>query len=239
VITVNKKKKILNFYGINFYNLSFNTLLSKLNKGGYLVAPAASALVNIKKNSLYYESLKKSQVAIFDSGFFCLILKLKKIFSPKKLSGYLFLSKFLSLRKIKNKKILLINASDIQCKKNLFLFKRKNFTRVFFYNAPFYKNKIKDNKIIGIITRLRPYYIIINIGGEKQEPLAYFIKKKVKTKVRILCFGAAIDFITKLQAPINIFWDRYYLGWFIRLLNNPFRFFFRTILSLKLLFFFK
>jgi UDP-N-acetyl-D-mannosaminuronic acid transferase (WecB/TagA/CpsF family) len=183
--------------------------------------------------------LKKSQVAIFDSGFFCLILKLKKIFSPKKLSGYLFLSKFLSLRKIKNKKILLINASDIQCKKNLFLFKRKNFTRVFFYNAPFYKNKIKDNKIIGIITRLRPYYIIINIGGEKQEPLAYFIKKKVKTKVRILCFGAAIDFITKLQAPINIFWDRYYLGWFIRLINNPFRFFFRTILSLKLLFFFK
>lgn len=239
MITVNKKKKILNFYGINFYNLSFNSILSELNKGGYLVAPAASALVNIKKNSLYYESLKKSRVAIFDSGFFCLILKLKKIFSPVKLSGYLFLSKFLNVRKIKNKKILLINASDIQCKKNLFLFKRKNFTRVFFYNAPFYKNKIKDNKIINIITRLRPYYIIINIGGEKQEPLAYFIKKKVKTKVRILCLGAAIDFITKLQAPINLFWDRYYLGWLIRLFYNPERFFFRTIKSMKLLFYFK
>ncbi len=239
MITVDKKKKILNFYGINFYNLSFNKILSELNKGGYLVAPAASALINIKKNSLYYESLKESRVAIFDSGFLCLILKLKKIYTTKKLSGYLFLYKFLNLRKIKNKKILLINASDIQCKKNLLLFKRKNFTRVFFYNAPIYKKKIEDNKIIDIITRLRPYYIIINIGGEKQEPLAYFIKKKVKTKVRILCLGGAVDFITGLQAPINLFWDRYYLGWLVRLLHNPSRFFIRTIKSLKLLYYFK
>ncbi len=239
MISVDKKKKILNFYGISFYDLSFNKILSKLNEGGYLVAPAASALINIKNNAEYYESLKNAKIAIFDSGFFCLLLKLKKIFYPRKFSGYLFLHKFLNLKKIKNKKILLINASDIQCKKNLFLLKKKNFTRIFFYNAPIYKKKIKDNKIIDIIKRLKPYFIIINIGGEKQEPLANFIQKKIKIRTRILCLGAAIDFITKLQAPINLFWDRNYMGWFIRLLFNPRKFFIRTINSIKLIYYFK
>jgi UDP-N-acetyl-D-mannosaminuronic acid transferase (WecB/TagA/CpsF family) len=239
VITVDKRKKLLNFYGISFYDLSFNKILRKLNEGGYLVAPAASALANIKINLEYYESMKKAKIAIFDSGFFCLLLRFKKIFYPTKFSGYLFLYKFINLKKIKNKKILLINASDIQSKKNLFLLKKKNFTRIFFYKAPIYKKKIKDNKIIDIITRLKPYYIIINIGGEKQEPLANFIQNNIKIRTRILCLGAAIDFITKLQAPINLFWDHIYLGWLIRLLFNPRKFFIRTLNSTKLIYYFK
>lgn len=44
------KQLILNFYNIKFYQYSFNKILSKLNKDkGYLVAPAASGLVEIKK----------------------------------------------------------------------------------------------------------------------------------------------------------------------------------------------
>ena len=38
--------------------------------GGYLVAPAASALAKIKKNKLYHNALINSKIAIFDSGFF-------------------------------------------------------------------------------------------------------------------------------------------------------------------------
>ena len=106
MIKIDNKLKICNFYGIKFYNWTFNKILKKLNKGGYLVAPAASALVSIKRNKIYYNSLKQSTCAIFDSGFFCILLRAFQIYSPTKLSGFLFLKKFLNDRKIKNKKIL-------------------------------------------------------------------------------------------------------------------------------------
>ena len=41
------ENNIIVFKGIKFYNYNFTQLLSKINKGGYLVAPAASALINI------------------------------------------------------------------------------------------------------------------------------------------------------------------------------------------------
>jgi len=239
VIKVFKKQQILNFYGILFYNWTFEKIIKKINKGGFLVAPAASALINIKKNPLYHESLKKSTIAIFDSGFFCLLLRLYKVFYPNKFSGYLFLNKFLAFKKAKNKKIFLINASNIQSKKNFYLFQKNGFKKIFKYIAPIYGKNIKDLKVINLINRVKPNYVIINIGGEKQEPLAYFITKKIKFKISIFCLGAAIDFQTKLQAPINIFWDHIYMGWFIRLIFNPLKFFKRTLTSLKLIFFFK
>jgi len=239
VIKVNKNQQILNFYGINFYNWSFKKIIKKINKGGYLVAPAASALINIKKNPYYYESLKKSSIAIFDSGFFCILLRLFKIFSPNKFSGYLFLNKFLGSKNVKNKKIFLINASNIQSKKNLYLLQKNGFKKIFLYTAPIYNKNIKDLKVVNKINRVKPNYVIINIAGKKQEPLAYFLTKKTKFKISIFCLGAAIDFQTRLQAPINIFWDRIYMGWLIRLIFNPLKFFKRTFSSLRLIFFFK
>ena len=68
------KQKIINFKNINFYNTDFSKILKKINKGGYLVAPAASSLSKINKNKKYYEALVKSNVAILDSGFFCILL---------------------------------------------------------------------------------------------------------------------------------------------------------------------
>ena len=47
------KSNIIVFKGIKFYNYNFTKLLSKINKGGLLVAPAASALTNISKNKKY------------------------------------------------------------------------------------------------------------------------------------------------------------------------------------------
>ena len=65
---------IVIFKGIKFYNYDFDRLLSLINEGGYLVAPAASALENISRDKFYHESLINSDVAILASGFFCILL---------------------------------------------------------------------------------------------------------------------------------------------------------------------
>ena len=104
MIIANKHSKILRFYTIKFYDWDFNKIIKRINLGGYLVAPAASALIEIKKNKNYYNSLVNSQCAIFDSGFFCVLLRIFLIYKPKKFSGFLFLKSFLRLKKIKKKK---------------------------------------------------------------------------------------------------------------------------------------
>ena len=88
---------IINFKGIKFYNYNFAKLFSIINEGGYLVAPAASALTNISDDKTYLESLIQSDVAILDSGFFCVLLRIFKGKKVTKFSGYLFLKNFLNL----------------------------------------------------------------------------------------------------------------------------------------------
>ena len=237
MIKVDKKLKILNFYGIKFYNWSFDNIIKKIKtNGGYLVAPAASALCEIDNNIIYYKSLKNSNIAIFDSGFFCLLLRYFGIFFPKKLSGFLFLFKFLRLKNENKRKIFLVNSSDIQGKKNEELLKKHGFKNYFSYTAPIFKNnKFADKNMIIHINKFEPDYIIINIAGGKQEPLAYFINKTIRFKCSIFCLGAAIDFLNGLQAPINTFIDRIYLGWLTRILFNHNVFFKRVVKSIKLI----
>jgi UDP-N-acetyl-D-mannosaminuronic acid transferase (WecB/TagA/CpsF family) len=207
------KKKYYLFIKLN-YNWSFNKIIKKLNtEGGYLVAPAASALADIKKNKIYYNSLKNSNCAIFDSGFFCILLRLFRIYNAKKFSGFLFIKNFLNYKIAKKKKIFLINASNKQSELNQKLLLKNKFKKIYSYVAPYYKNKkINDPAIINYINKHKPSYIFINIGGLKQEPLAFWLIKKTKFKCVIFCTGGAIDFITGLQAPINIFIDKFYLN---------------------------
>ena len=214
------KNKIVIFKNIRFFDYSFKKILEIILKGGLLVAPAASALIDIKSNKSYRNSLVNSNIAIFDSGFFCLLLRLFKNINVTKLSGYKFLKQFLNEKSIKKVKILLINPSNDEGKSNYKLLKKKKFRYIVNYTAPIYK-KIEDQKLLKIIRREKPKIIIINIGGGKQEPLGYYLNKKVNYKITIICTGAAIAFLTKRQAPVNDMIDKFYLGWLIRFLYNP------------------
>ena len=229
------KNYFISFNRIKFYNSNFNNILKKINKGGYLVAPAASSLSKIYKFPEYHESLINSDVAILDSGFFCILLRIFKGKKVKKLSGYLFLKKFLKLKSSKKNKILNIDPNHEESIINYNFLKKKKIKNVTSYVAPIYKKKIIDKKLINIIKKQKPVYIIVNIGGEVQEILAEYIKKKIDYKIVIFCTGAAIAFLTKKQAPINDLIDRLYLGWFVRLLHNPLKYTSRILSSFHLL----
>ena len=226
------------FQQIKFYSGSYKEIKKKFDQGGVLVAPAASALTSIKDDQRYHKSLIDSDIAILDSGFFCILLRIFQKNKVIKLSGYLFLSRFLEeLKKID--KIFLINPSIKEDKINKKYLLKKNIKNFKTYVAPHYKT-IKDDKLIKKIKLFKPKYIMINIGGGIQEPLGVYLKKELNFKVSILCTGAAIAFLTKEQAPINKIVDRLYLGWLVRLLWSPLKHYKRTFLSIGLIkFFFK
>ena len=232
----NNEDKIINFKGIKFYNYNFDYIIYKISKGGILVAPAASALakINLKKN--YYNSLKKSDIAILDSGLFCILLRLFKKKKITKFSGYLFLYKFLGKNDLKKKKLFLVNPTIKESLINQKLFKNNSFNNIYSYVAPNYSiSTIEDKKLLIKVKKYKPNFIIINLGGETQELLAHYLKKKLNFKASIICTGAAISFLTKQQAPISKIIDKMYLGWLWRIMYNPGKFFVRTLYSLNLI----
>ena len=234
------KKKIINFKGIKFNNLTFDEINNKLhNKSNLLVAPAASALSQIDINKEYHQSLKEADIVILDSGFFCILLRIFKGLSVNRLSGYLFLKKFLSLNFKKKIKFFLVEPSKKDLIINKSYLNKKKINNITSYVAPKYNTeKFKDFKLLKKIRQKKPRFIIVNIGGGVQEKLGLYIKKNIKFKCSIICTGAAIAFLTKRQAPINNFIDRLYLGWLIRTLFDPTKFFMRNLSSLKLVKFF-
>ena len=233
---------IVQFKKINFFNYNFNYIFKMLSlKGGYLVAPAASSLADIDKYKVYRESLENSTIAILDSGFLCLLIRYFWRIKIKKLSGYLFLSLLLQKIEIKQKKFFLINPNKFENRMNTKYLRSIGVINFSSYIAPKYNfSNYRDKILLKKILSFNPQYIILNIGGGIQEPLGYFLHKNLKNKkICIICTGAAIGFLTKVQAPITKFYDKYYLGWFIRLIHRPRNYLPRVIKSLKLLSHFK
>ena len=207
------------FKKIRFNNIDVRNFDKCITKKGLFVFPAGPGLASIQKSNEYYKSIQKADLVFFDSGFFVLLLKIFKNVKVKKFSGYKFLGLFFEFSK-SNKSFL----------KNLGLKKIHN------YIAPKYNSsELADKKLLSLINKVKPNFILINIGGGTQEVLGLYLKKKLKFKPTILCTGAAISFFTKDQAPINNFIDKYYLGWLLRLIFNPLIFFKRYIFGLKLI----
>ena len=225
------------FKKIKFYNLEFKSFDKYITKNGLFVFPAGPALALINKSSNYYQSIRKADLVFFDSGFFVLLLKVLKNIDVQKFSGYKFLSLFFNyIKKNKKKKIFCVDPNLNYSRSNKQYFKKLGIKNIQNYIAPLYDpNHLIDKKLLTRIKKFKPHYIIVNIGGGTQEILGLYLRENLKSKTTILCLGAAISFFTKDQAPINDFIDRYYLGWLVRLLFNPYIFFKKYILGLKLI----
>ena len=229
--------KKFSFKEIKFYSGNYDQIKYEFDKGGVLVAPAASALANIDTDKQYYSSLKKSKIAILDSGFFCILLRVFRFQKVKKLSGFLFLKTFLDNFK-NQQKILFIDPSRKSNILNIKFLKSKKIINFKTYIAPNYNKKFFDLKLLNLINNYKPKYIVINIGGGSQEPLAIYINKNIKYNASIMCTGAALAFMTGEQAPINKFIDKIYLGWLTRIIWNPKLYLGRILKSFKIIKFF-
>ena len=225
------------FKKIIFNNIDTKNFDKCVTKKGLFVFPAGPALASIQKSSQYYRSIKKADLVFFDSGFFVLLLKIFKNINVKKFSGYKFLSLFFDYLKInKNKSIFSIDPNFEYSKSNKSYLKNLGLKKIHNYVAPKYNSlELNDKKLLNLINKVKPNFILINIGGGTQEVLGLYLKQKLVFKPTILCTGAAISFFTKDQAPINNFIDKFYLGWLLRLIFNPLIFFKRYIFGLKLI----
>ena len=71
-------KKYIKIFDINFIDANFKNIKSILDKGGLLVLPSGPGLATIKSDFRYYKALKNADLVLFDSGYFCLLLRFLK-----------------------------------------------------------------------------------------------------------------------------------------------------------------
>lgn len=225
--------------GINFYNGLVKGVFDFLyEKGGLLTVPAAPALVTIKEDKAYYESLLKSDIVIPDSGYMVLIWNAFFKNKLKKISGLEFINHFLlQSDRVNQGKLFLINPTDLdgQINTNYLNNSKFNIDESNSYTAPFYKNNVIDISLLTIIEAQKPKWILINIGGGTQEKLGLYLKKNLSYKPSILCTGAALAFKTGRQGKMPKWIDQIYLGWLHRCFSNPKVFIPRYLKGFKLI----
>ena len=218
--------KLYKFLEINFIDATYEEIIKKLDNGGLLVVPAAPALATIDSNPKYFNALKKSDFAIFDSGFLCLVLRITKMIKVKKMSGLEFIRKFiLNVKKNVDNEVFLVEPSEHEAILNKTYFEKNNINiKNNQHIAPMYGDKIIDTALIETLSVSQPKFVIINLGGGVQEVLGLYIKNHFEDKSYkpiIICTGAAVAFLTGSQARIPSFVDKIYLGWLARCFSNP------------------
>jgi len=225
--------------GIIFKNFKVKDFKKIIQKKGLFLFPSGPGLSTVEKELPYLKALRNADYNFFDSGYFVLLLKYLKKINVDKFSGYLFIKLFLKYIKANsNKKLLLVDPNIKLSLSNTKLLNKIGVIKKNIHNyiAPQYNSKsISDKKLINIINKIKPDYILINIGGGMQEILGLYIKTNINFKCTIMCTGAAISFLTGDQAPINLFFDKIYLGWLIRIIFNPCVFLPRYLKSVKLI----
>jgi len=229
-------KKIF-FRNITFNNFNIKDFNKIILMKGYFTFPSGPGLASINFSKEYHISLQKSDLVFFDSGFFLILLRFFKGIKVNKFSGFKFIELFLRYIKKNNRKVILcIDPNFKYSQNNKILLNKLRVKKVYNYIAPKYNQKnIKDIKLVNLINKTKPDFILNNIGGGTQEILGLYLRDRIKYKTTIICTGAAISFFTGDQAPINSLIDRLYLGWLVRLIFNPFTFFKRYLFALRLI----
>ena len=216
-----------NLFKIPFINGDYQLAFSRLNKGQFMVVPSGPGLSEIDKNFQYWNALKGADFAIPDSGLMIILARLFFNLKIKKLSGPKFLRLFLKEEVLKKQGVLFsVDPSEKESKVNNKYLNEVGVSidKTNHYVSPFYdKNNIIDEKLIEILESLeiRPKFLLLNLGGGVQERLGFYIKKNLSYKIGIICTGAAIAFETGQQASLPKWLDDLYLGWLVRIFQNP------------------
>jgi|LakMenEpi03Aug12_release.lakeMendotaPanAssembly.Ray.scaffolds.fasta_scaffold284939_2 N-acetylglucosaminyldiphosphoundecaprenol N-acetyl-beta-D-mannosaminyltransferase len=230
----------INIFDIKFIDANVDEIYHEIEKGGFMIAPSAPSLTLLELDENYRASMKNSNFAIFDSSLLCLLLLLTKGIKVQKISGLKFLKFFLEkIKHYENDSIFLIDPTLRDMQKNRMLINSHKYQlqKSHQYIAPIYnKSPIIDIELLKLLEKLKPKWILINLGGGVQEMLADYIKSNISFKASILCTGAAIAFITGEQAKIPTIIDRMYLGWLMRCLVDGKKFIPRYIKGLKIVF---
>lgn len=222
------------FLGIPFWNGKAESLLVLADReGGLLTVPSAPSLAQMTSDPMLATSYRGSDWAVVDGGYVALIMRFVFGKSVTRISGLQLLQKlvapgFAHAVPMERRRILWVvpNSREKDAIRNYLLSGGFDLNLQHFYEAPFYKkdSDFQDVALCEKVKAAEPQWIILCIGGGRQEKLGLFLRDTFNVPGKrpvILCTGGAISFLSGTQANIPTWADRLYLGWLLRIFTNP------------------
>jgi exopolysaccharide biosynthesis WecB/TagA/CpsF family protein len=210
-----------------------------LSDGGLVVAPSAPGLADdLVHSAAYRQALQSADLVLTDSGFMVLLWFLLTGERLPRHSGLKFLRAVLERPELKEPgAVFWVMPSAEEDIRNRAWLNAHGFpvTVDDVYIAPHYQPRVIEDA--GLVRRLeihRPQIVMLAIGGGVQERLGATLRDQLSYRPAILCLGAAIAFLTGSQTAIPPWADRFLLGWLLRLISNPRRFWRRYWTALRL-----
>ena len=211
--------------GVRFFDGSAAEAAERLQRtGGYVVVPAAPAMVKLRSDSLFRDALSRADLAIADSGLMVLAWRCFRGGRISRISGLAYLRALLELTRVRERGTVLwiVPTASAASKARSWLAdaglpaEDDNF-----YLAPMYGADVRDEDLARLIESRHPANVVVAIGGGPQEKLAFFLRERLSYRPAIHCIGAALGFLTGDQVAIPRWADRFYLGWLFRLFAQP------------------
>ena len=194
-----------------------------------VVAPSAPGLaVDLVKSASYRQALTTADLALTDSGFMVLLWRAFTGVKLPRISGLKFMVAVLARPELKEEgAVFWVMPSAEEDHRNRAWLVSKGFpvSPADVYLAPHYATgDIEDEELVRLIDARKPRVVMLAIGGGVQERLGLMLRARLSEPTSILCLGAAIAFLSGGQANIPPWADRMVLGWLLRLVSNPRKF---------------
>lgn len=237
--TPNAPEKSERILGIAFFNGSPDEAVAgQIKRGGYLVIPAAPALIKLKYDEEYRRAMQSADVALADSGLVALLWRLASGRKLRKISGIAYFRHLLKHSDFRSDggNTFWVFASEAAKEKAAGWLDRQGVRleerNCFVASAP--PSSSQDYAILVRLEEEKPIHVVIAMAGGGQEKLALYLRDYLLYRPSIHCIGAALDLLSGEERTIPPWAERSRLGWFIRLLAQPRMFFPRLGIALAL-----
>jgi len=224
------------FLGIPFWEANAEKLLEEADlQGGLLTVPSAPSLAEMGRDPFLRQTYVDSDWAVMDGGYVALVLRVFFGRHWPRISGLQLLEKLLGANghpraiPFEERRVLWVMPSpeeEVRVRKMLTGFGLPE-AHQHFYQAPVYRTRadFDDTDLLAKVARCAPDWVVLGIGGGKQEKLGHQLREALRREPRtmpvILCTGGAIAFLSGGQARIPSWADRMYLGWLLRIIDDP------------------
>jgi UDP-N-acetyl-D-mannosaminuronic acid transferase (WecB/TagA/CpsF family) len=206
------------------------------------VAPSAPSLCQASKDPALWKAHQKADHAVVDSGYLRILLLLAGKPDLPRISGHQLIDLVLngdeSPVPFRQRRLLWVVPDESEAARIAVLLNSLGFkpTLQEFYVAPIYQcdSEFQDTALVEIVLSLKPDWVILGIGGGRQEKLGAYLRCELGRRPVVIATGGAISFFSGGQASIPRMMDRLFLGWLIRIIHDPKRFLTRYLGALAL-----
>jgi len=224
--------------GLDFFDGGVTPAVDRaLEHRGLIVAPSGTCFRRLQCDEIYRRAMTHADLILPDSGFMVLLWRILRGKRIKRISGLAYLNDLLGRDAFRQDRSILWVLPDDRARDIALLWLQDQgflTTADDCYIGPMYGPRVEDPALLDRIQSHQPRHIVIALSGGVQEKLGFYLGENLRHRPAIHCIGAALGFVTGYQVAIPNWADRLYLGWLIRLLANPRRFFPRAISAFAL-----